>query len=126
MAENHRRPVGAAALLEEERGIDSSNTGTLVALATCYAGLGEAARARAAITGALRGAIADDDWTGVVGVFETLGDRAAALREFEAALKAGVPPDEFEQDPTFERLRKDPRYATVVKARASVTGGGRR
>ncbi len=116
----------AATLLEEERQIDPANTATLVALATCYAGVGDPVRGRAAIGEALRGAIASDDWTGVVGVFETLGDRNAALRQFDAALKAGATPGEFEQDPTFDSLRKDPRYEAIVKARAPAPESGHR
>jgi hypothetical protein len=49
-------------------------------------------------------------------VFEELGDREEAIRQLRAALKAGVSPEEFERDPTFDELRKDPRYAALVKA----------
>ncbi len=115
-----------AVLLEEERQIDPTNTATLVALATCYAGAGDAARSRSIVAESLRGAIAPDDWTGVVGVFETLGDRGAALRQLDAALKVGVSPEEFEQDRTFDDLRKDPRYKSIVSGRRSAATGGRR
>ncbi len=115
-----------ARLLEEERRIDPGNPATLVALATCYAGTGDAAAARRALAEALDGSVSLDDWTGVVGVLESLGDREGALRQVRAALGAGVGPEEFEQDPALDRLRKDPRFAALVGARTRATQGGRR
>ena len=49
-------------------------------------------------------------------VFETLGDREAALRHIEVALKAGTAPFEFQNGPTFAELVKDSRYLKLVQA----------
>ena len=108
----------AASLFEEERKIDPTNAEVLVSLADCYAMLGDGERARPLVAEALERGIATDDWPDVAGVFEELGDRGEAIKQLRAALKAGVSPEEFERDPTFDDLRKDPRYAALVKAQA--------
>jgi eukaryotic-like serine/threonine-protein kinase len=108
----------AALLFEEERKIDPTDPEVLVSLADCHAMLGEGDRARSLAAEALKRGIAPDDWTGVVGVFEELGDREEALRQLRAAFKVGASPEEFEKDLTFDKLRKDPRYAALVKAQA--------
>jgi hypothetical protein len=46
-------------------------------------------------------------------VYEDLGNRAMALRWLDQALRSGRPRTDVEQSPEFERLRADPRYATI-------------
>ena len=53
----------------------------------------------------------------VAGVHEHLGDRDAALRWLEVALRHGHPRGDIETDPTFEGLRKDPRWAGITASR---------
>ena len=48
-----------------------------------------------------------------VDVYETLGDRNAALRWLDAAFRAGYSRGETEASPSFDRLRADPRYAKI-------------
>ena len=107
----------AASLLEEERQIDPTNVEVLVALADCYAMLGDARRARPLVAEALKHGIEPGNWTDVIGVFAELGDREEAIRQVRAALRAGVSPEEFERDPALDELRKDPRYVALVKER---------
>ena len=118
--------VRAVALLEEEQQVDPTNAQTLLSLAACHATLGNAARSRAYVSDALRLGIGEGDWTDVVAVFEDLGDRDAALGHLRQAFKAGVKPEELADDPTFDSLRKDPRYSAIVKALASNPDKGRR
>jgi Flp pilus assembly protein TadD len=115
----------AAGLFEEERKIDPTDAEVLVGLADCYAQVGEGPRARSIVSEALTRGIVAGDWPGVVGVFEDLGDRQGALRQAAAAFKAGASPDEFAKDPTFDSLRKDPRYLALVKAEEAKGRKGR-
>ena len=105
----------AAALLEEERGVDPENPGLLVLLADCYAMLGQADLARRLAREALALNASADDVATVVAVYEQLGERVAALRQVRAALRAGYAPSEFEVDPALDGLRQDPRYGALVR-----------
>jgi tetratricopeptide (TPR) repeat protein/TolB-like protein len=51
------------------------------------------------------------------GVYEQLDDRARALDALERALKAGQKLSEILVSPTFEQLRKDPRFARMTGPR---------
>jgi serine/threonine-protein kinase len=106
----------AAALFEEELKIDPTNAQTLVFAADCYSMLGERERARTLVAEGLKGNLAPIDIDVAAGVYEQIGDRAAALGQVKAALAAGIEPETFEKSPTFEKLTKDPRYAALVKA----------
>jgi len=105
----------AARLLEEERQIDPTDVEVLLSLADCYAMLGDGEHARSLAAEALKRGIPPGNWPDLIGVFEELGDREAAIRQLREAFKAGASPEEFEQDPTFDDLRKDSRYAALVK-----------
>jgi hypothetical protein len=72
-------------------------------------------KARLLIARAVKLAPSNGDvaWT-AADVYETLGDRDAALQQVAVALKAGVAPFEFESGPTFAGLVKDPRYAALT------------
>jgi tetratricopeptide (TPR) repeat protein len=109
----------AAALLEEERAIDPTNAETLAALADCHAMLGDRARARPLLAEAEKHDLDPDSLAVVVGTYEALGDREEAVRHLRAALKAGTSPEVFDEEPTFEKLRTDPRYAAIMKAAAA-------
>jgi thioredoxin-like negative regulator of GroEL len=47
-------------------------------------------------------------------IYETLGDRAAALRHLELALRAGYQRTLLEASPSFANLRADPRYKKLI------------
>jgi len=115
-AEAYRR---AAELAEQERRIDPTNPRLIAHLADCRAMLGEAREAQALSRQA--GRLAPDSRRVaeiLSGVHEQIGDRDGALRWLTTAVKAGYPLADVESDPTFERLRKDPRYARVAAAAA--------
>jgi tetratricopeptide (TPR) repeat protein len=108
----------ATTLAEEERRLAPKNPRLLAHRADCYAMLGEGAKARASAAEAV--ALAPEDRrvaSLVAGVYEHLGDREAALRWLEIALRHGHPLGDIETDPTFEELRKDPRWAKIAASR---------
>jgi Flp pilus assembly protein TadD len=109
----------AAALAEEERRLDPKSPRLLAHLADCYAMIGEGAKARDLATQAV--ALAPEDRrvaSLVAGLHEHLGDREAALEWLDVALRHGHPLGDIETDPTFEALRKDPRWAKVAASRS--------
>ncbi len=106
----------AITLGEEERRLDGDNGEVLADLADCYAMTGQAERARDLVAEALKRAPADGDIAvEAAGVYEHLGDREAALRCLGAALREGVTRETIDGDPTFEKLRADPRFAKLAK-----------
>ena len=107
----------AATLAEQERRLDPKDARVLAQLADCYAMLGDAARARPLAAEA--GALAPQDRrvaSTLAGVYEFVGDRDAALRWLGAAFALGYPRIDVDSDPTFEKLRKDPRWPKVARA----------
>jgi tetratricopeptide (TPR) repeat protein len=104
----------SAALLEEERRVDPKNAEILAQLADDFAMLGQADAARRLARDALASSPSADDLSTLVGAFEQLGDRPAALQQARAAVRAGLDPHDFELDPALDSLRKDPRYAALV------------
>jgi tetratricopeptide (TPR) repeat protein/TolB-like protein len=121
--ERERAPAAyrkAIALAEEERRLDPGNPVLLADLADCYAMTSDAGQARALGAEALRLAPANADVAlTAAGVYEHLGDRDAALRWLAVAMREGTPRDTIEKDPTFEKLRADPRFAKLAKAGSS-------
>jgi eukaryotic-like serine/threonine-protein kinase len=109
----------AAALLDQLRAIDPTNPETLADLADCQAMLGDKVRARALLTEAGKNGPDGDALSVMVGAYETIGDREEALRHLRAALKAGARPGDFDEEPMFEKLRSDSRYAAIMKAAAA-------
>jgi serine/threonine-protein kinase len=117
-AEAYRR---AAELAEQERRVDPTNARLIAHLADCRAMLGEADKARVLAGEAARLAPDSRRVAEVLsGVYEHVGDRDGALRWLTTAVKAGYPLSDVESDPTFEKLRRDPRYAKLA-----TTGAGR-
>ena len=113
----------AADLGEQERRLDQRNAPLLADLADCLALLGESKRARALLAEALKLEPGNNDVTHMAaGIYETLGDRDAALRCLDTALKAGYSRDQIEQDPFLAGLRADPRYAELGKAKTAAGG----
>ena len=55
-------------------------------------------------------------------VWETLGDRGQALRLVDQALAGGYPRAQVETSRSLAELRKDPRYASIGKARPEKPG----
>ena len=115
-AEAYRR---ATELAEQERRVDPTNPRLIAHLADCRAMLGEVDKARVLAAEAARLAPDNRRVAEILsGVYEQIGDRDGALRWLTAAVKGGYPLADVESDPTFERLRKDPRYAKVAAAAA--------
>jgi len=102
---------------EQERRVDAKNGRVVIALADCAAMLGDKARSLTLVDEALRLAPDDSEVQYMAGdVYETLGDRDAALGRLDAAFRAGYQRGEIEVSPSFERLRADPRYKTMMAA----------
>ena len=100
---------------EQERQIDPTNGRTVVELADCAVMLGDRAKARTLVDEALRLAPGDSEvHYRAAGVFETLGNRDAALRWLGEALRAGRLRSDLERSPSFALLRADPRYAKLI------------
>ena len=108
----------AADLAEQERRLDPQNAPLLADLADCMAMLGESTRARTILSEALTLEPGNSAVTQMaVGIYEALGDRDAALRFLDKALKAGYSRDQLEQDPFLAALRADRRYSGPGKAK---------
>ena len=83
-------------------------------LADCYAMLGDGERARPLVAEALRRGIAPDDYPGVVGVFEEIGDREEAIRQLgrpsgrrePGGARAGPDVRRPEEGPALRRARE--------------------
>ena len=106
----------AMAILEEALRIEPDNADLVARLADGHAMLRDDRQARALITRALELAPGNADVAETAaGVYETLGDREAALRQVAVALKGGVAPFEFESGPTFAQLVKDSRYRRLTR-----------
>jgi eukaryotic-like serine/threonine-protein kinase len=107
----------AISLLEEERAVDPLNPNVLVELGDCHAMLAQAQIARPLLGEARRLAPADGDvaYTAAT-AYEAIGDREAALRAIAAAFDADFDLLEIESDTGLERLRADPRYATLLES----------
>ncbi len=48
-------------------------------------------------------------------VYELAGERDHALEALKAAIRAGQPLEEVRREPALKNLRKDPRYARLLK-----------
>ena len=113
----------AVELGEQERRLDQRNAPLLADLADCLALLGESKRARTLLAEALKLEPGNNNVTQMaVGIYEALGEREAALRCLDTALKAGYSRDQIEHDPFLAGLRADPRYVELGKGKAA-TGG---
>ncbi len=111
----------AADLAEKERQLDPSDAPLLAELADCLALLGESGRARALLADALKLEPGNSYVTQMaVGIHETLGERDAALRYLDKALKEGYSRDEIESNPFLAELRSDPRYPGLGKTKPAV------
>jgi Flp pilus assembly protein TadD len=105
----------AAALAEEQRRVDPRDPLLVAYLADCHAMLGDTATARRLAAEAVSSSRDAHAVAAVVaGVYEELGDRDAALRSLAAALGAGHPADRVVADPTFDKLRRDPRWTKLA------------
>ena len=105
----------AAALAEEQRRVDPKDAVLVATLADCYAMLGEKDKARRTAGEALALGPEDHEVAALVaGVHEQLGEREAALRFLGRALREGHPRELVLTDPTFDELRRDPRFAKLA------------
>jgi serine/threonine protein kinase/tetratricopeptide (TPR) repeat protein len=113
----------AADLAEQERRLDQRNAPLLADLADCLALLGESKRARTLLAEALKLEPGNNDVTQMaVGIYEALGERDAALRCLDRALKEGYSRDQIEHDPFLAGLRADPRYLELGKGKTAAGG----
>jgi tetratricopeptide (TPR) repeat protein len=108
----------AVELAEAARAVNPKSGELNMDLADCYAMLGEAAKARALAAEVLARSASDVQVIQrAVGVYESLGDRDAALRWLAEALKLGYPRENFERSHTLASLREDARYTALVESR---------
>jgi tetratricopeptide (TPR) repeat protein len=100
---------------EQARQVNPRQPDLLAQLADAYSMLGRAREARdtAAAVQRLGTENAAVLFT-LVGVYEQIGDRAAALSWLEKALAAGYPPERVERSPGLAALRKDERYVRLT------------
>jgi serine/threonine protein kinase/Flp pilus assembly protein TadD len=107
----------AAELAEEARKINTRQTAPLLALADAYSILGRRDAARQAVA-AVEQLGPDDGETlfTLASVYEQLGDRSPALHWLERAIVAGFPRDAIDRSPWLAELRKDERYARLIKS----------
>jgi len=113
----------AASLLRDELTVDPGNVRSMMRFADCLAALGDAAGARALIATAFQHKPGGEDLRIAAKAEEQLGNRTAALALLQRALDAGLSLEAVEQSsPTLGELRKDPRYAAMVKAVRAKTG----
>jgi eukaryotic-like serine/threonine-protein kinase len=106
----------ALGLLEQERTIDPRNPKVLVEFGDVHAMLGHAAEASPLLVEARRLAPDDGDvaYTAAT-AYEAIGERIAALAALTAAIDGGYDLLEIESDTGLAELRKDPRYAALLK-----------
>jgi tetratricopeptide (TPR) repeat protein len=103
-----------AALGEDARKVNARDPSLFARLATCYAHLGEADKARAAAADAEKaGTLTGNIRLMLAQAFEQLGDRAQALAYVKAAMASGVSREEVESTRSLDALRKDPAYAAT-------------
>jgi eukaryotic-like serine/threonine-protein kinase len=103
-----------AALGEDARKVNARDPALFARLATCYAHLGEADKARAAAADAEKaGTLTGNIRLMLAQAFEQLGDRAQALAYVKAAMASGVSREEVESTRSLDSLRKDPAYAAT-------------
>lgn len=106
----------AAQLAQTVAAVNPKDSDVLSRVALYRARLGNKSEAQAEIRKARQLAPANRDvlWNAVL-VYELGGQRDQALAALKAALKAGQPVEEVRREPALEKLRKDPRYAALVK-----------
>jgi len=110
--ESYRKALDLA---EQERAIDPTDGRVLIDMADCVAMLGDTPRALALTAEALKLAPTNSEVQYMAAdIYETLGNRALALRCLEAALRAGYQRTLLETSPTFASLRADPRYTRMI------------
>jgi len=115
--EAYRRALDLA---EQERKRDPGNGMLAAETADCQAQLGNTVEARRLLAEAEKLAPTDGNAAELAAqVYEDLGDRESALKMLGAALARGYKLEDVEREPTFEKLRADPRYQALVARSAS-------
>ncbi len=111
----------AVKLAERQLGVNPHDPIVLVDLASYYATLGEKDRSRGYLAQAEpAGREQADLAVAIADVWADLGEADRAIAWIEAGLKLGFPAADIEQRPAFERLRRDPRVARLLRP----NGGG--
>jgi serine/threonine protein kinase/Tfp pilus assembly protein PilF/TolB-like protein len=113
----------ALGLAEQERQRDPKNGMLAAQLADCHAKLGNETEARRVLAEVEQQAPGGSETKNTMKlaaeVYEDLGDRDASLRMVEAGFARGLTREEVEQAATFDKLRVDPRYQSLVARLAS-------
>jgi tetratricopeptide (TPR) repeat protein len=106
----------AIELGEQQRQTNARNQALLVALADCYAMVGEGGRALDYVSQAMNIAPLDNNQMATVaGVYEQLGQRSRALEWIGRALRGGYSRDMVDSSPSLAQLRSDPAFETQTK-----------
>jgi serine/threonine-protein kinase len=106
----------AVQLAQTVAAVNPRDSDVLSRVALYRARLGNKTEAQAEIRKARQLAPANRDvlWNAVL-VYELGGQRDQALGALKAAIKAGQPLEEVRREPALANLRKDPRYASLVR-----------
>ncbi len=106
----------AVQLAQTVAAVNPKDSDVLSRVALYRARLGNKSEAQAEIRKARQLAPGNRDvlWNAVL-VYELAGQRDQALGALKAAIQAGQPLEEVRREPALANLRKDPRYATLVR-----------
>jgi serine/threonine-protein kinase len=111
----------AAETAEKALAVNRQNNELLGELALYYAKLGETRKAESALAKVPRSdAQSQDFMLRIAEVYEALGQHERALAALHAFLQHGYPPSDIENDLEFRQLRKDGRYAQLVRRGSSA------
>ncbi len=106
----------AIALAEESlREVNPNDAQVLVVVGTYYAGLGDSTSAAQYLERTLAQAPTDfNTLFDVAFTYEVLGNREQALHYMQAAIEAGYPVADIQQEPRLHQMHEDPRFVQMV------------
>jgi serine/threonine-protein kinase len=113
----------AAEVAEKALAVNRKNSELLGDLALYYAKLGEARKAEQTLARIPKPEAQSQDLVlRTAEVFEALGKRDQALAILHDFLRSGFPQSEIENDFEFGQLRKDARYAEIIRQQSPAEG----